>query len=253
MTPWGDLEDEMRRRPLDDDTADRLLSGLIEPDDAPPGYTDVASMLRAVAAPATSEELAGERETVAAAARTVRIQHESSLAPATRRSPVRGRFFRAKVAGLVVAGTLAGTTGLAFAGVLPDAAQNAAATVLSKVGIAIPATNDNPASTGSEISSIATTTASPGVAKGAEISSTASGGMSQAGQHGSAGGKASSTPVPPVATPNPGGTGTADTASGGASDLGTATANDASQGHSSAGSANATATPSTLPTPGSAP
>jgi hypothetical protein len=249
MTPWSDLEDEMRRRPLDHDTADRLLSGRIEPDDAPPGYAEVASMLRAVAAPATSEELAGEPETVAAVARTVRIQHESSLAPATRRSPVRGRFFRAKVAGLVVAGTLVGSTGLAFAGVLPDAAQNAAATVLSKVGITIPAANDHPASTGSEISSIATTTSSPGVAKGAEISSSASDGMSQAGQHGSAGAQAPS----PVATPNPGGTGTGDAASGGASDSGTATANDASQGHSSAGSANATVTPSTLPTPGSAP
>ena len=65
---------------------------------------------------------------------------------------MRGRFFRAKVAGLVVAGTLVGSTGLAFAGVLPDAAQNAAATVLSKVGITIPAADDHPASTGSEIS-----------------------------------------------------------------------------------------------------
>jgi hypothetical protein len=41
-----------------------------------------------------------------------------------------------------------------------------------------------------------------------------------------------------VPTPNSGGTGTADTASGGASSAGTATANTASGGHSSLGSGN---------------
>jgi len=150
---------------------------------------------------------------------------------------VRSRFFRVKVVGLVVAGTILGTTGLAAAGVLPDAAQNAASTVLSKVGISVPAADEHPASTGTDISGIATTTDVTGVDKGAEISSTASGGVSQAGLNGSA----------PVTTPNTGGTATADTASGGAADSGTATADDASQGHSSAGSANAQATHSPTP------
>ena len=56
--------------------------------------------------------------------------------------------------------------------------------------------------------------------------------MSQAGQHGSAGG--ASAPAPPVGTPNEGGTGTAD---------------GASQGHSAEGSGNAAGAPPELPTP----
>lgn len=248
MTSWSDLEDEMRKRPLDDGTVDRLLSGRLYPDDAPPGLSEVAQLLRAVAAPARAEELAGEHETVAAA--TARVRNGARLVPTARRSSMRRRFVRVKMAGLVVTGTLIGSTGLAAAGVLPDAAQNAAASVLSKVGITIPAAGDetsstdeqattieHPASTGSEISTIATTTRATGVAKGAEISATASGGMSQAGLHGSQAGGTDT--APPVETPNPGGAGTADQASGGASGAGTTTASEASGGHSSAGSVNA--------------
>jgi len=229
MTPWDDSEDEMRGLFLDRDTADRLLAGAVESDDAPPGYAEVARLLRAAGAPPTATELMAEQQAVTAAARVVSRTTPHSPVPATRRSSVRSRFFRVKVAGLVVAGTVLGTTGLAAAGVLPDAAQNAASSVLSSVGISVPAADEHPASTGTDISGIATTTDATGVDKGAEISSIASGGMSQAGVNGSS----------PVTTPNTGGTGTADTASGGAADTGTATADDASQGHSAAGSGNA--------------
>ena len=236
MTPRDDSQDEMRGLFLDQRTADRLLAGQVDPDDAPPGYAEVASLFQAAGAPPTPAELLQEEQAVAAAAR-VGAQPTRSAIPATRRSTVRSRFFRVKVVGLVVAGTILGTTGLAAAGVLPDAAQNAASTVLSKVGISVPAADEHPASTGTDISGIATTTDVTGVDKGAEISSTASGGVSQAGLNGSA----------PVTTPNTGGTTTADTASGGAADSGTATADDASQDHSSAGSANAQATHSPTP------
>jgi hypothetical protein len=100
---------------------------------------------------------------------------------------------------------------------------------------------------GSEISELATTTDLTGVDKGAAISSAASDGQSQAGQHGS--GASGSNGSPPVATPNSGGTGTADTASGGASSQGTSTANAASGGASAAGAANAGNAPQTAPAP----
>jgi hypothetical protein len=90
---------------------------------------------------------------------------------------------------------------------------------------------------GGEISELATTTDATGVEKGAVISTAASEGKSQAGQNGPASGAGNGNP--PVTTPNGGGTGTADTASGGASSQGTSTADAASGGHSSAGSANA--------------
>jgi hypothetical protein len=237
MTPRDDSQDEMRGLFLDRDTADRLLAGQVDPDDAPPGYAEVARLVRAAGAPPTPAELVREEQAVAAAARVVSPRPARSPVPATRRSTVRSRFFRVKVAGLVVAGTVLGTTGLAAAGVLPDAAQNAASSVLSTIGISVPAADQHPASTGTDISGIATTTGATGVDKGAEISSTASGGVSQAGLNGSA----------PVTTPNAGGTGTADTASSGSADTGTATADEESQGHSSAGSANAQATHSPTP------
>jgi hypothetical protein len=80
---------------------------------------------------------------------------------------------------------------------------------------------------GSTVSTVATTTTSTGVDKGAEISTTASGGTSQAGQHGGVDSHTTSS--------SSGGTGTADQASNGASQHGTSTANTASNGHSSGG------------------
>jgi hypothetical protein len=141
----------------------------------------------------------------------------------------------------MVVGALLVIPGLAAANSLPDPAQHAVSRVFDKVGISVPdshaapTTVDHPASTGAEISNLATTTDATGVAKGALISSTASGGKSQAGQHGKA---ASAHGAAPVPTPNTGGSGTADTASGGSADQGTATADQKSGGRSAAGSGN---------------
>ncbi|HEV2893763.1 MAG TPA: hypothetical protein VG411_08430, partial [Actinomycetota bacterium] len=46
--------------PLDADTAERLLSGRLDPDDAPPGYAEVARLLRAAAAQADQVEPTGQ-------------------------------------------------------------------------------------------------------------------------------------------------------------------------------------------------
>jgi hypothetical protein len=50
--------------PLDADTAERLLSGRLDPDDAPPGYAKVARLLRAAAALADQVEPTGETAAV---------------------------------------------------------------------------------------------------------------------------------------------------------------------------------------------
>jgi hypothetical protein len=238
MTPWGDSDDVMRGPSLDDAAADALLEGRLDPGDAPPGYAEAARVLRAASAPPTAAELARQGRAVAEAAAAVPARPTRTVVPPTRRSVMRPRFVRAKIVGIVVAGTLIGTTGLAAAGVLPDAAQNAASTVLAKIGVSVPSVDptgvQHPASTGEQISNIATTTTATGEAKGALISSIASGGMSRAGQsHGSAGSGSA-----PVTVPNRGGAGTADTASGGASSSGTSTADQASQGRSAAGAGN---------------
>lgn len=256
MSAWSDLPDEMRRPGLDDDTLERLLAGRIDPADAPPGYSEVARVVRAAVASVEDVELLREGEDVATALGLVSRWSSASTPSHGRSRQMKTLSHRVKLAGVVVLGTLAGSTGLAAAGVLPDPAQDALSGVLERVGISVPASDTHPASSGEEISGIATTTTSTGVAKGAEVSSVASGGMGQAGEHGSgagggpaAGSAGGETQVP---APNEGGTGTADVASGGASENGTDTADAASEGRSEAGSGNASGPPE-RPTPSAVP
>ena len=251
MTFWSDMDSEMQPLPLDSDTADRLLAGLVAAEDAPPGYGPVVRLLEAASAEASSEELAREPETVAAMAALRSPVPRNAASP--RRSFMPFALSRPRLTSVVVAAAFAASVGMASAGSLPGAAQDVASEMLAKVGITVPGPNDNAgthpdvrgnstsvpsaptdAGKGAEISELATTTELTGVEKGAAVSTAASGGKSQAGQHGSA-----SATAAPVETPNSGGTGTADTASGGKSATGTATANAASGGKSAAGSGNA--------------
>jgi hypothetical protein len=206
------------------------------PDEAP-----VARIVAALTAPATPAELRDERNAIDSAVRLARMDAElAALTP--RRSSVQGRSLHRKLLVPVVAGAIVvGTTGLAMAGALPAPAQDAFAKVLDRVGITVPASadqhpsptmTDHPASTGTDISQIATDPSTKGVQKGAAVSSTASGGKSQAGQHGSASDHPTGAPssVPPPAGRN-------------------GTAGDHSDGHSAAGSGNASGAPA-APTTG---
>ena len=249
MSPWRDLESEMQRLPLDTDTADRLLAGSVAPEDAPPGYAGAATLLAAVADSPTTDDLSGESETVALLAAVVRSSQPKMTKP-RRRSIVP----RLRLATAFATVALAGTTGLAFAGSLPGAAQDIASNMLASVGVSVPGANSDagdhpnargnssdvavtPSSSGKgiEISELATSTDLTGVEKGAAISTLASGEQSQAGEHG----QSSEAQGASVETPNSGGTGTADTGSGGQSSQGTAIADAASDDHSVAGSDNA--------------
>lgn len=245
----NDLVHEMRSGWLDTDTLDRMLAGGIHPDDAPPGYSEVAGVLLAIAEGGFHGALADEGAHVALAMELV--QQRSPVSPSfDRRSSRRSknsssRSHRGKIGGLVVIGALVGSTGLAAAGILPDAAQDAFSHVLDKVGITVPAGSDHPASSGKELSGIATTDTT-GVEKGAKISSLASDGRSQVGHHGSAGTTQGGVGTLPDHAPN-GGTGGENAAGKGASDHGTSTGDEASLGRSGAGSGNASVAPSVPP------
>ena len=63
----------MGRHLLDEHTADRLLSGVLAPEDAPPGYAAVAALLVAVRQPPTPQELARCADTVLAMAEAVAV------------------------------------------------------------------------------------------------------------------------------------------------------------------------------------
>ena len=253
MSLWDDFENEMHPVALDTDTADRLLAGAIAPADAPPGYAEVARFLQAVSAEPSPGELARETETVGIVTAAVRSSLEArSQSP--RRSFVPFALSRARMTAALVAAALACSASLASAGALPGAAQDVASSMLAQVGISVPGANENagthpdergtsspstPASEstagkGAEISELARTMELTGVDKGAAVSSAASNGKSHAGQNSSASGGAAS-----VDAPTGGGTGTADTASGGKSSPGTSKADTASDGHSSSGSGNA--------------
>jgi hypothetical protein len=87
--------------PLDADTAERLLCARLDPDDAPPGYAEVARLLRAAAAPADQTELTGQ----AAAMDMFRTTHTAQ--PPAPRGGTRGRPARVRLVTLALAGAVA--------------------------------------------------------------------------------------------------------------------------------------------------
>jgi hypothetical protein len=257
---WDDFDCEMQRLPLDVQTADRLLSGSVPPEDAPPGFGEVASLIAAASAVGPASRTR-EEQTLAMLVAAVRSSHNETNPP-----PRRSSVHRLKIAAAAATAALACATGLAFAGSLPGAAQDVASDMLALLGVTVPGPNENAGTNpgvrgqssedvaadatttsetdaeetsgkGAEISQLATTTELTGVEKGAAVSTAASGGKSQAGQHGQAG------EAHGQATEEHGQAGEAHGSAPAATDTehGAATADAASQGHSSAGADNATA------------
>jgi hypothetical protein len=160
MSDEDALDDEMRHmRPpsgfgpdhlaLDEGTAERLLAGQLHPADAPPEYRRAAMVLAAAAAPPTPDELAGERQAVAAFTAVARsIPHRA----APRRQPVLTRFvsFKLAAAAAIAALSVAGVAGAAT-GTLPDPAQRVAHRMLGGAGV--PGPDDHAAQTADDKSS----------------------------------------------------------------------------------------------------
>jgi hypothetical protein len=231
------------------------------------------AVLAALRAPSEPGPVPGEERALAAFRAATSLGSHRCAPPASTPRSLMRRHLKTRRTGVIAiaGGAVLLTAGAASAatGSLPGAAQDAASAALAKVGITVPGTDEHagthpdtrgssgehahgaptgapetPAGDnsgkGSEISDLATTTDLTGVDKGAAISTDASGGKSQAGQHGQptddAAPASGSAPVP---APNDGGTGTADTASDGASSQGTTQAGTSSDGRSGAGSGNA--------------
>jgi hypothetical protein len=130
MTERDGIQDEMRRLLLgevgsgplaiDQDTADRLLAGRLDPADAPPGYAEVANVLAAAAAPTHPHELDDESAALAAfsAARPDRNGAVSHAAPRRGRLGSKLAVVAVAVGVLMVGGVAAAATGS-----LPEPAQ----------------------------------------------------------------------------------------------------------------------------------
>jgi hypothetical protein len=212
---------------------------------------ELAALLRTLRAPALSIELSSERRTVDEIARVCR---SSAAGPQTAGSVKLRRRARVGMVATIAAASLAITSGLAYAGELPGAAQSTAAHALARVGVSVPGANAHSKTRpdahgraasdsssnghGKAVSTLAHTTTATGRDKGATISTLASGGKSHAAnthttRHGGG-------------NPNHGKSGTSgsgvttgSTASSGHNAHGATTSIAASNGHSSAGSANA--------------
>lgn len=214
MTGFGDLLGEMRLLPTSEDTADRILAGAVDPEDAPPELRETARVLRAAAAPASATEVAGERVIVPAMAAIVRARRGKVAAA---RRPAR-RVALLAAALLVATGGIAAAVGV---GSLPEEASDFASQTakdrLEELGTQ-PTVDEAladvaSAATGKEISELATTTDAEGVDKGAEIASVASHGASEVG---------TDVAVDAVAGQLPEAADVANDASGGAAGAGTA-------------------------------
>lgn len=132
MSRRRDWNSRMNRIPFDERTADRLLSGQLAPDDAPPGLAGLASFARAAAQPA-ADGTAWSPSLVTAMAEAVTAGETAPIdsSPNRRRSML-GKVLTAKAAAGLAAGILtAGTAAAAAAGALPGQASHHAQVAVS--------------------------------------------------------------------------------------------------------------------------
>jgi hypothetical protein len=216
----------MARHRTDPGTAERLAAGRVDPDDAPPGYRRVASLL-ATAGMTPDSHGGAEASDIAAMAAAISEIHATTPHSPRRKTPMLPHIALAKALVVLTAFTVPATAAAAT-GHLPTSLQNKVANAVEHAGVNIPGGQDeNSNGKGSHISDTARTTELTGVDKGAEISKDASDGKSRAGEDN---GAPDSNPAG-VETPNDGGLNTAGTASDGANSTGADAA--------TAGSANA--------------
>ncbi len=125
------------RHPLDEDSASRLLQGLVHPDDAPPGYGSAAGLLAAAAQLhlATVDEEAAAT-TVSAMVEAIR---DGASTPQThRRRSMLGKLLAGKALAALGVVALTATGAAAATGTLPDPVQGAVAGAVSHVGVNLP-------------------------------------------------------------------------------------------------------------------
>jgi hypothetical protein len=151
MGPDDASSAEMRRLPLDpgtdplaldDETVERLLAGELSPEQAPPGYAEVAELLAAATAAPTRGELAGQAAVLA----ELRAVTGARRAPTHARRAARPPRRRMGLAAAVLVGALAmGGVAAAATGHLPAPVREATRSILSNDDGAQPAAPTQPA------------------------------------------------------------------------------------------------------------
>lgn len=222
------------RQTLDDDSASRMLQGLVHPDDAPPGYGPVAGLL---AGAAQSPPLAEGDGTATICAMVEVIRAGAAPTPqSSRRRSMLGKLFAGKALVAMAAVALTATGAAAATGSLPAQVQDVVSDAVSHVGVDLPADAGKSADhrqdgehrqpddkdrsgedrsrpgdsggedagdngKGAEISDLTHDPALDGQPKGPAVSDVASNGKSRAGEEqGKPVGGSDDTETPPVAT-----------------------------------------------------
>ena len=144
LDPRGDGTGEMRPVRLDAHTAERLLTGAVTRDDAPPGYAGLARLLdSARSAPAHDP---GPVAPPTLGAMSVALAGSRTPAPADhpdRRTSMLPKALSLKAVIVTSAVLLGAGTAAAATGSLPGAAQTTASDVLHDVGISVPGPNSH--------------------------------------------------------------------------------------------------------------
>jgi hypothetical protein len=138
LTGWRDLDDVRQPLPLDDWTADRLLAGMVDPDDAPPGYTGLARALGQARGPVEAGDLAGRELIVAAVTAAVADASPPTISTLPRRKSMLAKMFGTKLAAATLTTALLATGAAAATGSLPGPVQDAVSDVADRVGVTLP-------------------------------------------------------------------------------------------------------------------
>jgi hypothetical protein len=125
---------------LDEDSASRLLQGLVHPDDAPPGYGAVAGLLNSAAqAPLGPVDEDAAATTVSAMVEVIR---DATPAPEiSRRKAMLGKILAGKALAAIAVVGLTASGAAAATGTLPDQAQSVVSDAAGHVGLNIPHPN----------------------------------------------------------------------------------------------------------------
>jgi hypothetical protein len=151
MTPGDGFPSGMYRFGLDADAEEELMTSAVDVADASPQYRAVAHTLQALREAPDSWEFADEPEAVERISAAVMLERRARPTRPTRRRSARVGVLAA-TALVVCALPLAG--GLASAGALPAPAQDAASTLLGKVGISVPTSAEAPPDTAPPASAV---------------------------------------------------------------------------------------------------
>lgn len=125
---------------LDGDTAERLLDGDLSPDQAPPGYAEVAAVLAATVAAPSPAELAGQEAALA----ELRAVTRPRRVAVPRRAGKAGRCRRVGLVVAVAVGALTGGVAAAATGQLPAPIRDAARSIITTGADATPTPSPNP-------------------------------------------------------------------------------------------------------------